>query len=113
MTVSTITDLYARWINEANEAVAELRGRVKAAKHNEQHCCDVLNHALEAVMSLEHAVCSGLFTTLQKQQLPDIVAALLSTIELAQAIVQVSMLMMVRPVETAGTQPFLCLFGCR
>ena len=90
MTAAGSTDLYAGWVGKANEAAAQLRQRVIEAKHNEEQCCDVLNHALEAVMSLEHAVCAGRLKVQQRQQLPDIFAAILSNIQLAQSVVQVS-----------------------
>lgn len=90
MTAASPTDLYAGWVAEAKEAAVQLRQRVVEAKHNEELCCDVLNHALEAVMSLENAVCAGRLRVQQRQQLPDIVAAILSNIQLAQRVVQVS-----------------------
>ena len=90
MTAAGSSDLYASWVAEAKEAAAQLRQRVIEAKHNEEQCCDVLNHALEAVMSLEHAVCAGRLKVQHRQQLPDIVAAILSNIQLAQSVVQVS-----------------------
>lgn len=90
MTASSPADLYKGWVAEAKEAAAQLRQHVTQAKHNEEQCCEVLNHALEAVMSLESAVCTGHLTVQQRQQLPDIVAAVLSSIQLAQSVVQVS-----------------------
>ena len=90
ITAAGSTDLYAGWVAEAKEAAAQLRQRVTEAKHNEEQCCDVLNHALEAVLSLEHAVCAGRLKVQQRQQLPDIVATILSNIQLAQSVVQVS-----------------------
>ena len=90
MTAASPTDLYLGWVADAKEAAAQLRQYVVNVKYNEEQCCDVLNHALEAVMSLELAVCTGRLTVQRTQQLPDIVAAILSNIQLAQSVVQVS-----------------------
>ena len=90
MTAAGSVDLYASWVAEAKEAAAQLRQLVTEAKYNEEQCCDVLNHALEAVMALEHAVYAGRLKVQHKQQLPDIVAAILSNIQLAQSVVQVT-----------------------
>lgn len=89
MTAPNATDLYKGWVAEAKQAVAQLKRNVMEAKHNEQQCCEVLSHALEAVMSLESAVFTGHLKVQQRQQLPDIVAAILSSIQLAQSAVQV------------------------
>ena len=85
----TASDLFKGWVAKANEAAAQLEQHVMQAKYNEEQCCEVLNHALEAVMSLESAVYTGQLQVQQRQQLPDIVAALLSSIHLAQSVVQV------------------------
>ena len=93
MTAASPSALYAEWVADAKEAAAQLRQRVTEAKHNEEECYNVLNHALEAVLSLEHAVCAGRLKVEQRQQLPDMVAAILSNIQLAQSVVQVSVSM--------------------
>ena len=90
MTAASPSALYAEWVAEAKEAAAQLRQRVTEARHNEEECYTVLNHALEAVLSLEHAVCAGHLKVEQRQQLPEMVATILSNIQLAQSVVQVS-----------------------
>ena len=107
MTAATPPALYAEWVAEAKEAAAQLRQRVIEAKHNEEGCCDVLNHALEAVLSLEHAVYAGRLNVQQKQQLPDILAAILSNIQLAQSVVQVRVSMVSRVCHNGSC--ILCL----
>ena len=89
MTATNPAELYKAWVAEAKDAAAQLKQHVMQAKHNEEQCCEVLNYALEAVMSLESAVCTGHLQVQQRQQLPDIVAAVLSSIQLAQSVVQV------------------------
>ena len=89
MTTLTTADLYGEWMIEIKEAAIELRRRVKATKHNEEQCSEVLNHALEAVLSLEHTISTCHLTSQQTHELPSIVAAILSNIELAQSVVKV------------------------
>lgn len=86
MTSLTTADLYAEWLTEIKAAATELRRCVKASKHNQEQCCEVLNRALEAVMSLEHTIGIG---HLRSQQRQSIVAAIISNIEFAQLVVKV------------------------
>lgn len=90
MTTLTTADLYAEWLTEIKAAATELRRCVKASKHNQEQCCEVLNRALEAVMSLEHTIGIGHLRLQQRQELPSIVAATISNIEFAQSVVKVN-----------------------
>ena len=89
MTASTTTELYAEWIQQIREVVQELRRAVTASKHNEEDCCRLFSHTLEAVMSLEQAICTGNLKLQERRQLPSIVADLLGNIELARSVVEV------------------------
>ena len=87
--VNTAPDLYMRWLHDCTEAAQELHGCVKQVKSHKVQSCRILSSALAAVMSLEQAVLVGCLANSRIQELPDLIAEAMSTIELAKSTVQV------------------------
>ena len=83
-------DLYVRWLSECKRAVKDLQGIVKQARAHMVLCCDVSGAALEAVMSLEHTILTTPLDWSRPQDLPRLCAQVVSLIELARSLVQVS-----------------------
>ena len=84
-------ELYVRWLQDCTEAAQELKGCIKQTKSHRPECCDVLGAALAAVMSLEQAVVLGCVVESKTQDLPELFAETVSTIELAKSTVQVTL----------------------
>ncbi len=83
-------ELYVRWLQDCTEAVQELKGCIKQTKTHRPECCDVLGAALAAVMSLQQAVALGCVGESKTQDLPELFAETVSTLELAKSTVQVT-----------------------
>ncbi len=84
-------ELYERWLQDCTEAAQELKGCVKQAKSHRPECCNVLGAALAAVMSLQQAIVLGCVVESKAQDLPELLAETMSTIELAKSTVQVTL----------------------
>ena len=83
-------ELYVRWLQDCTEAAQELKGCIKQTKMHRPECCNVLGAALAAVMSLQQAVVLGCVVESKTQDLPELFAETMSTIELAKSTVQVT-----------------------
>ncbi len=84
-------ELYVRWLQDCTEAAQELKGCIKQTKMHRPECCNVLGAALAAVMSLQQAVVLGCVVESKTQDLPELFAETMSTIELAKSTVQVTL----------------------
>ena len=84
-------DLYNQWLLDCKEAAQELRQRIKQVKSYRIQCGDVLGSALTVVMALEQAVLMDWLDE-RSQEVPEVFAEAVSTIELAQTLVQVNTL---------------------
>ena len=82
-------DLYKQWLLDCKEAAQGLRQRIKQVKSYRIQCGDVLGSALAVVMALEQAVLMDRLDE-RSQEVPEVFAEAVSTIELAQALVQVN-----------------------
>ncbi|KAL0024386.1 hypothetical protein WJX79_007764 [Trebouxia sp. C0005] len=86
--MQTGRDLYSQWLFDLKDAAQELRQRVKKVKSCRMQCGDVLGAALAVVMALEQAMLMDRLDERSKE-VPEVFAEAVSTIELAQALVQV------------------------
>ncbi len=84
-------ELYVQWLQDCTQAAQELKGCIKQTKSHRPECCNVLGAALAAVMSLQQAVALGCLVESKTQDLPELFAETMSTIELAQSAVQVTL----------------------
>ena len=82
-------NLYVRWVTECQNAVGDLRVYVKRAKAYRSQCWDVFEAALSVVKTMEQVVYVEHLDLKLTEELPDLFAAAVSTIEMAQALVQV------------------------
>ena len=87
--MQTGRDLYSQWLLDLKDAAQELRQRVKKVKSCRMQCGDVLGAALAVVMALEQAMLMDRLDERSKE-VPEVFAEAVSTIELAQALVQVN-----------------------
>ena len=87
--MQTGLDLYKQWLLDCKEAAKELTQRIKQVKSYRIQCGDVLGSALAVVMALEQAVLMDRLDE-HSQEVPEVFAEAVSTIELAQALVQVN-----------------------
>ena len=87
--MQTGRDLYNQWLLDCKEAAQELRQRIKHVKSCRVQCGDVLGSALTVVMALEQAVLMDWLDE-RSQEVPEVFAEAVSTIELAQTLVQVN-----------------------
>ncbi len=87
--MQTGRDLYSQWLLDCKEAAQELWQRIKQVKSCRIQCGDVLGSALAVVMALEQAVLMDRLDE-HSQAVPEVFAEAVSTIELAQALVQVN-----------------------
>ncbi|KAL0036873.1 hypothetical protein WJX77_003215 [Trebouxia sp. C0004] len=86
--MQTERHLYSQWLFDCKEAAQELRQRIKQVKSCRIQCGDVLGSALAVVMALEQAVLMDRLDE-HSQEVSEVFAEAVSTIELAQTLVQV------------------------
>ena len=76
-------------MNDCKETVRDLRTCVKQANGYQQQCWEVYRAALRIKLSLEQTLETGELYLKGHRDLPDLMAAALSTIEFARLLVQV------------------------
>ena len=81
--------LHTRWVKECRDAAAGLLARVRQAKAYRTQCWGIYEAALAIVMTLEQSLQAERLDLKRLRELPDLFAAAVSTIELAQSLVQV------------------------
>lgn len=82
--------LYSRWVDECIDAVGSLRARTKQAKAYQSHCWEMHAAALSIAKTLEQVIYTSHLSSELLKDLPELFAAAVSTIELAQSLIEVT-----------------------
>ena len=84
-----VGSLHEQWLRECKDAAGNLHARVRQAKTYRSQCWGIYEAALSIVMTLEQSLRGQLLSSSRIKEFPQLFAAAVSTIELAQSIVQV------------------------